>query len=126
MSDGGTTAGMLAELLRLLDRLDGHMEGHTADEQERDPKMAARRLDSACMVFIALGEQLKRLDRHTGGKLLAKYPGIDWRGCMGQRDVIAHDYARLDPDRILTTIRDQAPRLRNGVNLMMVKDEVSW
>ena len=41
------------------------------------------RLDAICMMLIAIGESLKNLDKVTGGRLLSKYPEIDWKGAKG-------------------------------------------
>jgi uncharacterized protein with HEPN domain len=57
------------------------------------------RLDGLCMLFIAIGESLKNLDKLTGGGLLATHPDIDWKGAMGFRDVIAHRYFDIDAEQ---------------------------
>lgn len=46
------------------------------------------KLDGVCMLFMAIGEALKKLDKLTEGRLLAQHPEIDWRGAMGFRDII--------------------------------------
>jgi predicted nucleotidyltransferase len=50
------------------------------------------RLDGLCMLFAAIDESLKKLDRIAGGDLLSRYPGVDWKGAMSFRDFIAHHY----------------------------------
>lgn len=57
------------------------------------------KLDGLCMLFMAIGEALKNLDKITGGTLLSQYPGTDWKGAMGFRDIIAHHYFDVDADR---------------------------
>ena len=52
------------------------------------------------MLFMAVGEALKNLDKITEGSLLPRYPEVDWRGAMGFRDVIAHQYFNIDPDQV--------------------------
>jgi len=37
------------------------------------------KLDSICMLLIAVGENLKNLDKVTGGSLLPLYPQVDWK-----------------------------------------------
>jgi uncharacterized protein with HEPN domain len=58
------------------------------------------RLDGLCMLFIAIGESLKNLDKITSGTLLSAYPQIDWKGAMGFRDVIAHRYFDIDAEQV--------------------------
>jgi uncharacterized protein with HEPN domain len=43
------------------------------------------RLDAICVMLIAIGESCKHLDKITDGKLLARYPSIDWKGIKGKR-----------------------------------------
>jgi uncharacterized protein with HEPN domain len=58
------------------------------------------RMDGLCMLFMAIGEALKNLDKITDGTLLQRYPEVDWRGAMGFRDVIAHQYFDIDPQQV--------------------------
>ena len=58
------------------------------------------KLDAICMLLIATGESLKKVDKMTEGKLLAKYPEIDWKGVKGMRDIISHHYFDIDADEI--------------------------
>lgn len=54
------------------------------------------KLDAICMMLIAIGESLKKLDQITGGELLKRYPDIDWTGAKGMRDIISHHYFGLE------------------------------
>ncbi len=58
------------------------------------------RLDGLCMLFMAIGEALKNLDKITGGALLPRYSEIDWKGAMGFRDIIAHHYFDIDAEQV--------------------------
>jgi uncharacterized protein with HEPN domain len=58
------------------------------------------KLDSICMLFIAIGEALKNIDKITRGTLLSQYPEIDWKGAIGFRDLIAHHYFDIDLEQV--------------------------
>lgn len=58
------------------------------------------KLDSICMLLIAIGESLKNLDKITAGALLSQYPQIDWKKAKGLRDVISHRYFDVDAEEI--------------------------
>ena len=58
------------------------------------------KLDGLCMLFIAIGEALKNLDKITDGDLLGNYPEVDWKGAMGFRDIIAHHYFDIDAEQV--------------------------
>jgi uncharacterized protein with HEPN domain len=62
-------------------------------------------MDSLCMQFMVLGEALKNFDKITGGTVLPRFPEADWRGAMGFRDVIAHQYFNIDPRTVLRICR---------------------
>lgn len=54
------------------------------------------RLDGIAMLYIAIGESQKNIDKITEGSLLADYPEIDWTGAKGFRDIIARHYFDID------------------------------
>ena len=58
------------------------------------------KLDSVCMLFMAIGDALKKIDKITAGKLLSKHPEIDWKGAIGFRDIIAHHYFDIDAEQV--------------------------
>ncbi len=41
------------------------------------------KLDGICRMLIAIGENLKNLDKVTNAKLLARHPEVDWKGAKG-------------------------------------------
>jgi uncharacterized protein with HEPN domain len=68
-------------------------------------------LNAVCMRLLALGEELKSIDKHTGKTLLPLYPDIDWRRAMKMRDIIGHHYFEINVDVIFDTLRDDIPPL---------------
>lgn len=65
-----------------------------------DTPSGKEKLDSICMLFIAIGESLKNIDKITDKKLLNTYPQVDWKGAKGMRDIISHHYFDIDADEI--------------------------
>lgn len=58
------------------------------------------KLDAICMQLIAIGESVKHLDRVTEGRLLPRYPQVEWKRVMGMRDVLSHHYFDLDAEAV--------------------------
>lgn len=58
------------------------------------------KLDAICMVIIAIGESLKKVDKITNNELLSRYPEVDWKGAKGMRDIISHHYFDIDAEEI--------------------------
>jgi uncharacterized protein with HEPN domain len=77
------------------------------------------KLDSICMVLIAVGEELKKVDRKTEGALFAQYPQVPWRGAIGLRDVLAHAYFQADPEQLFNICQENIPLLTETVRQMI-------
>lgn len=69
------------------------------------------RLESTCMLLIAIGEGLKGIDKHTDKQLFVKYPEIDWKGAMGMRDIIAHHYFDIDAAVVFDVVKNHLPSM---------------
>jgi len=78
-------------------------------------------LNAVCMKLIAVGEEIKLLDKHTSKMLLPKYPEMNWKDVMGMRDVIAHRYFDLEVDKVFDTLQEDVPELLNVI-LKMKQD----
>ncbi len=80
------------------------------------------KLDAICMMLIAIGENLKNLDKISGGTILPQYPEMDWKGAKGMRDIISHHYFDLDAEVVFTICKDRIPGLIETV--MKMKDSL--
>ncbi len=69
------------------------------------------KLDAICMMLIAIGESLKNLDKVTDGKLLVKFPEVDWKGAKGMRDIISHHYFDLNAEVVFSICKNRIPGL---------------
>ena len=70
------------------------------------------RLESICMLLIAIGESVKKIDKITNKKLFSDYPEIDWKGVMGMRDIIAHHYFDIDAAIVFDVIKNYLPDVK--------------
>lgn len=77
------------------------------------------RLESTCMLLLAIGESVKGIDKMTQHKLLIKYPSVDWKGVMGIRDIIAHHYFDIDEAIVYDVVKDKLPGMLETVNHMI-------
>lgn len=76
------------------------------------------RLESSCMLLMAVGESIKGLDKDTNKQLLPLYPEVDWKGAMGLRDIIAHHYFDIDGETVLDVIKSDLPTLLKTLGVM--------
>jgi uncharacterized protein with HEPN domain len=91
---------------------------HSIDDFLNTPE-GLEKLDSICMKLIAIGESVKNVDKHTDGRLLLKYPDIDWKGVKGVRDIISHHYFDLDAEEIFDICKTHIPPLQKTIKQMI-------
>lgn len=75
-------------------------------------------LSGICMQLIFIGESVKVIDKKTNGIYLTNYPDTPWIAIMGLRNLIAHQYHRIDEEEIFNIIYDDLDRLQNTIELM--------
>ena len=73
------------------------------------------KLDSICMQLIALGENIKNLDKITKKSLLKNYPEFEWSKAMGMRDVLSHHYFDLNNEIVFDVCLNEIPKLKKIV-----------
>ncbi len=69
------------------------------------------RLESTCMLILAIGESVKGIDKMTNKQLFPNYPEVDWKGVMGIRDVIAHHYFDIDEAIVFDVVKNKLPSM---------------
>jgi uncharacterized protein with HEPN domain len=77
------------------------------------------KLDSICMLLIAIGEALKNLDKATNKTLLPRYPQVDWKKAKGIRDIISHHYFETDAEVIYDVCKNYISELAQTINKMI-------
>jgi len=68
-------------------------------------------LDVATIRLMAVGEEIKKLDKRTKGQLLVHYPNIDWKKITDLRNIIAHEYFHIDAVEIFDTVQNDVQPL---------------
>lgn len=57
------------------------------------------------MQLIFIGESVKTIDNKTEHQYLINYPIVPWAAIMGLRDIIAHEYHRIDEEEIFAVMK---------------------
>lgn len=68
--------------------------------------------DAVIRNFEVIGEATKRLSP----EFRAKYPEIPWRRIAGLRDVLIHDYLRVDLDEVWGIIVNDLSNLKTAID----------
>ncbi|MDR3108360.1 MAG: DUF86 domain-containing protein [Planctomycetaceae bacterium] len=98
--DRGIVIDLFQQIVETLGRIEMSFSTITTPDSLYDSYDGKEKLDAICMKLLAVGEILKKIDNKTSKSLLAKYEGIDWVGFIGLRDIIAHDYYNINPEKI--------------------------
>lgn len=105
----------LRDVLEALERIPKRCAGIRTPSDFDDSDEGIEHKDSICMVLVAVGEELKSIDRKTDGKLLSRYPDAEWRGVMGVRDIIAHGYFKVNSEQLFDICGKDIPKLIDSV-----------
>ncbi|MCX7045763.1 MAG: DUF86 domain-containing protein [Candidatus Sumerlaeota bacterium] len=110
---------VLNQISEALDRIKTRMAAVKNAEYFTGSLEGQERLDGICMLFIAIGEGLKNLDKITGGVLFSRYPEVDWSGFKGFRDVIAHQYFKIDAEQLFWICTQELPPMDEAIKEML-------
>lgn len=119
MSDRELTLEILSRILEAAERIQRRFTAVHSPDVFLDSDEGLDRLDAICMMIIAIGESLKQLDKITQGKLLSRYPAVDWKGAKGARDIISHHYFDLNAEAVFGICQSDIPLLIATVQTMI-------
>ncbi|MBI5483607.1 MAG: DUF86 domain-containing protein [Deltaproteobacteria bacterium] len=100
MYDKDLLVAILGQIEDALEKIKHRTLTITSADDFTDSPQGLEKLDGICMLFLAIGESLKNVDKITDGELLGRYPEIDWKGAIGFRDIIAHHYFDIDAEQV--------------------------
>src|SRR5574344_709134 len=100
MFDSELVYSILKKILATVDRIIKNSSNINSVDYYTLSSSGMERLESTCMLLIAIGESIKGVDKITDKQFLPNYPEIDWKGVMGMRDIIAHHYFDIDAELI--------------------------
>lgn len=72
--------------------------------------------DALLFQFVIIGEAVKNLSQ----EVCESAPEIPWNDIAGLRDLIAHEYFRIDIHRVLEIVEQDLPGLKQAIDHMLV------
>ncbi len=107
--------------LYLQDILDAiaKVERYSADLDLEQFKRDELHIDGINMNLIIIGEAANAVP----DEIQQRYPQIDWRNVIGLRNAIAHEYFRLNLDRIWNIIEVELPELKQQIQDLIAQDK---
>ena len=119
MSDESILLDILKQTLEATRRVIKRFEPVDSVSFFTESDAGMEKLDAICMLLIAIGESLKKIDTITERSLLKKYPQIDWKGAKGMRDIISHHYFDIDAEEIYWVCEKQITELAYTIQLII-------
>lgn len=120
MYDKDLVLDILAQIDVALGRITDRASRYKSPVEFTGSEAGLESLDSIYMLFIAVGEALKKIDKTTNGNLLTQYPEIDWKGVMGFRDIVAHHYFDVDAAQVFWICENEVTPLSSTIKKMLV------
>ena len=105
---------LLGEILEAVQLLQRYTEGLSYDAFAED----VEKQDAVVRRLEIIGEAVKGLPE----SLRAKYPDVPWRDIAGARDIMIHEYFRVDLELAWEMVQDDLPALAAEVSKIL-KDE---
>jgi uncharacterized protein with HEPN domain len=91
------------------------IEEYTQNIAEDDFYSNRQLQDAIVRRLEIIGEAVKNVD----DDFRDKYPQIPWKKIAGMRDVVAHEYFGVKLDRVWDVVREDLPRLKQQMLLIM-------
>ncbi len=105
---------LLREILEAIRLIQGYTSGLTQEQFEGD----SEKQDAVIRRLEIIGEAVKGLP----SDLRAKYPDVPWRDIAGARDVLVHEYFRVDLGLTWAMVQNDLPDLAAAVELILEKE----
>lgn len=120
MSKQNMLFDILNQILEAAQRVSKRFEFVDSVEFFDNSAAGMEKLDAICMLLIAIGESIKKIDKITDRTLLKKYPQVDWKGVKGMRDIISHHYFDIDAEEIYWVCENNVPELIRTLQQIIV------
>jgi len=85
-----------------------------------DSENRVNMLEAITITLISIGENFKKMDRDTEGKMLAqRYPDVNWSSIKGVGDILTREYFYIDAEEIFYICTNDLQPLRTAVQEMI-------
>lgn len=111
MHDREIILGLFQQIIEAGEVILHRFEPIDSAEDFKTTDAGREKLDAICLPLIAIGDNLKRIERLSDGKLLARYPDVEWAGAMSTRNRIVHGYFDVDADIVFDICKHYLPDL---------------
>ncbi len=97
----------LHDILEACDKATQFVEGLSDETFRGDDKTQY----AVIRALTIIGEAVKKIPRSVQNR----YPEVPWKVMAGMRDIVIHEYFRVDLKRVFETVRQNLPPLRIAI-----------
>lgn len=98
---------VLQDILETIDYLEIFVDGVTLESFEANPE----KLFAVVKALEITGEAVKKIP----GDIRNQYPQIPWKDIAGMRDILVHQYWRVDSKVVWSTVQNGVPLLKAAI-----------
>ena len=102
----------LRDIRDAIDAIRGHVAARGHDTEEISGDLIH---DALLFQFVVIGEAVKHLSPETREAA----PEVPWSDVAGLRDLIAHEYFRIEIDRVLEIVERDVPVLERAIDRLL-------
>ena len=104
----------LYDIKEAIDKVESFTADLTSEEFAKDVKT----VDAVTRNLQVIGEAAG----HVPKRIKEKHRNIDWRGMVGMRNILVHEYFGVRSEVIWKTIRERLPELRNKIEEILKEE----
>jgi len=97
----------LKDILDSVEKIESYLEGFK--EMDFDGNYAIQ--DAVMRRLEIIGKAVKHLPEESKNK----YPNIPWKDIAGMRDILIHEYAGVQVERVWLTVKNDLPPLKQTI-----------
>ena len=105
----------LGDVLAAIHKIGSYIDGIDIATFKQDDLI----IDAVNMNLMIIGEAANNIP----DEVQQKYPEVDWRNIIGLRNVITHEYFRLNLDRIWDITQNVLPDFREQIAEVLEKEQ---
>lgn len=127
MSDPAMVGELLTNILTAIERIERRFSEIAEPDDFLMDDDGLDQLDGITMMLIAMGEQLKRLEKVGDIDLNERYPEVDWKGAKTTRDFLSHHYFQVDAEIIFDICSNLIGGVKSSILALQCElDDIDW
>lgn len=97
----------LQDMLQGIDEIERFTQGVDFDDFQGNRE----KLLAVVKLLEIVGEAVKQIPN----EIRMQYPQVAWRGVAGMRDILVHEYWKVDPNVVWATVQESLPILKRVI-----------